>query len=231
MAQCKGRYADKELAFTNGKVFYTERRCLGKALEDDLCNRCIVKQKIPFDPPFQVDQFQGKVGDEYFKRSVLYGSPWFQKKTLVEGFEISQHDLKLAKQAQRDAMMGTQMPRKKKEEVAVPAVAAPVQEKPKKPRAPRKKKEEASAPAPAPVVPPTTSSPIAVESAEEPLEALEVIKIPVTLKSINGKQVWYDSKKSKVYEVKKDQGVGQYLGRYDSAETKIVEFPDSDVDV
>jgi hypothetical protein len=235
MAQCKGRYADKELSFTNSKVFYTERRCIGKATEDELCSRCCVKQKIPFNAPLQIDQFQGKVGEDYFKRSVLYGSPWFLRKTHDEGFEVSLQDLRLAKQAQREAVMGTQMPRKKKEDVPVAAQASqvekpvPAQEKPKKPRAPRKKKEEA--PPPAPSI--TVAAPIAlaVESAEEPLEALEVIKIPVTLKTIHGKQVWYDSKKSKVYEVKKDKSVGKYLGRFDSAEDKIADFPDSDVDV
>jgi len=108
------------------------------------------------------------------------------------------------------------------------------QEKPKKPRAPRKKKEEAPpppAPAPVPLPPVTSVTPIAVESAEEPLEALDVIKIPVILKTIHGKQVWYDSKKSKVYEVKKDKGIGKYLGRFDSAKETIADFPDSDVDV
>ena len=237
MAQCKGRYADKELSFTNGKVFYTERRCIGKATEDELCTRCCVKQKIPFNAPLQIDQFQGKVGQEYFKRSVLYGSPWFLRKTQDEGFEVSLQDLRLAKQAQREAVMGTQMPRKKKEVVTAPLAKqeekpapAPAQEvKPKKPRAPRKKKEEA--PPPTPNVTIAASAPIAVESAEEPLEALEVIKIPVTLKTIHGKQVWYDSKKSKVYEVKKDKSVGKYLGRFDSAEDTIADFPDSDVDV
>lgn len=236
MSQCKGRYADKELTFSNGKPFYTERRCVGKVLEGDLCNRCKIKEKIPFDPPRQVEQFQGKVGEEYFKKSVLYGSPWFLKKVEQEDYEVSKEDLIVAKQAQRDAIYGTQMPRKKKE--TAPAPAPPVQTtpqpeiKPKKPRAPRKKKEEvAPAPTPTPTPVPVDPTPIAVESAEEPLEALEVIKIPVTLKSIQGKQVWYDSKKSKVYEVKKDKSVGKYLGRFDSAEDKIVEFPDSDVDV
>jgi hypothetical protein len=231
MAQCKGRYADKELSFTNGRVFYTEKRCLGKALEEDLCKTCQKREKIPFDPPNQITQYQGKVGEEYFKKSVLYGSPWFLKK--IQELEVSPIDLEIAKLAQREASMETQMPpRKKKEEVVAPVPAPAVQEKPqekpKKPRAPRKKKEEPVPPQP-PVPAPTV--PIAVESAEEPIEALEVVKIPVSLKTINGKQVWYDSKKSKVYELKKDKSVGRYLGRFDSAEDKIVEFPDSDVDV
>jgi len=235
MAQCKGRYADKELTFTNGREFYTEIRCLGKALTGDLCKKCVKNEHIPFNPRLQLDQFQGKVGEEYFKKSVLYGSPWYLKKVERDNYEVSQENLATAKQAQRDALYGTQMPRKKKEEAPAPAAPAPKEVKPevkqevkpKKPRAPRKKKEETPPPPPAPE--PTV--PIAVESAEEPLEALEVIKIPVTLKTIHGKQVWYDSKKSKVYELKKDKTVGQYLGRFDSAEDKIVDFPDSDVDV
>jgi len=233
MAQCKGRYADKEFFFTNGRSFYTEKRCLGKALEEmDLCKWCVKKEMIPFDPPNQLDQFQGKVGEDYFKRSILFGSPWFLKKVDLEEFAISQDNLTCAKQAQRDAIIGNQMPRKKKEDVVVVAAPvpapAPKDEKPKKPRVPRKKKDVVVAPPPVAV---TSTAPIAVESAEEPLEALDVIKIPVTLKTIHGKQVWYDSKKSKVYELKKDKSIGNYLGRFDSAEDKIVEFPDSDVDV
>jgi hypothetical protein len=232
MAQCKGRYADKEISFTNGRSFWTEKRCLGKALDDDLCKWCVKKEQIPFDPPNQLEQYQGKVGQEYFKRSVLYGSPWFLKKNELEDFGVSPGDLKVAIQAQRDAIIGTQMPRKKKEDVVAPvAPVAPVtkEEPPKKPRAPRKKKEAEAPPAPV-IVPPTMATPIAVESSEEPLEALEVVKIPVVLKTVNGKQYWYESKKSKVYEHKKDKSVGNYLGRFDSAEDKIVEFPDSDVD-
>jgi hypothetical protein len=233
MAQCKGRYADQELTFTNGREFYTEKRCSRKALDGELCKRCEKNEKIPFDPRHQLEQFQGKVGEEYFKKSVLYGSPWFLKKVERDNYEIAKDVLAIAKQAQRDAIYGTQMPRKKKEETPA-AAPAPVPEvkpevKAKKPRAPRKKKEETPTPPPPPAPEPT--APIAVESAEEPLEALEVIKISVTLKTINGKQVWYDSKKSKVYELKKDKSVGKYLGRFDSAEDKIADFPDSDVDV
>lgn len=229
MTQCKARYADKELSFTNGRSFWTEKRCLGKALEEDLCKWCMKKEAAPFDPPNQLEQYQGKVGQAYFKKSVLYGSPWFLKKAELEDFEISPGDLNCAIQAQRDAIIGTQMPpRKKKDEI--PTATPPAkEEKPKKPRAPRKKKEEAPVPAPI-IVPTQTTTAIAVESSEEPLEALEVVKIPVTLKIVNGKQYWYDSKKSKVYEHKKDKGVGKYLGRFDSAEDTIVEFPDSDVD-
>ena len=232
MTQCKARYADKEIFFKNGRSFWTEKRCLGKALEDDLCKWCVKKEIIPFDPPNQLEQYQGKVGQEYFKRSVLYGSPWFLKKAELEDFTISPGDLKVAIQAQRDAIIGTQMPpRKKKEDVASPApVVAPAtkEEPPKKPRAPRKKKEAPPAPVIAPAA--TATTPIAVESSEDPLEALEVVKIPVSLKTIKGKQYWYDSKKSKVYEHKKDKGVGNYVGRFDSAEDTLVEFPDSDVD-
>jgi hypothetical protein len=232
MAQCKGRYADKELFFKNGRSFWTEKRCLGKALEDDLCKWCVKKETVPFDPPNQLEQYQGKIGEEYFKRSVLYGAPWFLKKTELDEFEVSPGDLKLAIQAQRDAIIGTQMPRKKKEDVPPPAAPVAKDEPPKKPRAPRKKKE--TAPVPAPVIvataTATATTPIAVESSEEPLEALEVVKIPVVLKTVNGKQYWYDSKKSKVYEHKKDKSVGNYLGRFDPAEDTIVEFPDSDVD-
>lgn len=228
MSQCKGRYADKECYFKNGTLYYTEKRCLGKATGEDsedpeLCKWCIPKSKIPFESADQKFLYQGKVGEAYFKKSHLFGSPWFLRRNEHEDYTIEKEEFKLAKQAQREAIEGKQMPpRKKKEEAAAPAEA-------KKPRAPRKPKVVA-APAPAPMNP-SAPSPVAVETLEEPLEALEVVKIPVQLKTIGEKSYWYDSKKSKVYEKLKDQGIGKYLGRYHSAEDKVVDFPDSDVDV
>ena len=70
----------------------------------------------------------------------------------------------------------------------------------------------------------------AVEVAEEPLEAVEVIKIQLVPKIIDCKSYWYDSSKDKVYEKPKDGTIGKYLGRYDSREQALVSFPDSDVE-
>jgi hypothetical protein len=70
----------------------------------------------------------------------------------------------------------------------------------------------------------------AVEVAEEPLEAIEVIKIQLVPKIIADKSYWYDSSKDKVYEKPKDGTIGKYLGRYDSREQTVVSFPDSDVE-
>ena len=70
----------------------------------------------------------------------------------------------------------------------------------------------------------------AVEVAEEPLEAIEVIKIQLVAKTIVDKVYWYDSTKDKVYEKPKDGTIGKYLGRYDSREQTLVSFPDSDVE-
>ena len=70
----------------------------------------------------------------------------------------------------------------------------------------------------------------AVEVAEEPLEAIEVIKIQLVPKTISDKSYWYDSTKDKVYEKTKDGAIGKYLGRYDSREQTLVSFPDSDVE-
>jgi len=70
----------------------------------------------------------------------------------------------------------------------------------------------------------------AVEVAEEPLEAVEVIKIQLVPKIIADKSYWFDSSKDKVYEKQKDGTIGKYLGRYDSREQALVSFPDSDIE-
>jgi hypothetical protein len=70
----------------------------------------------------------------------------------------------------------------------------------------------------------------AVEVAETPLEAIEVIKIQLVPKVIGDKSYWLDSSKDKVYEKTKDGSIGKYLGRYDSHEQTLVSFPDSDVE-
>lgn len=251
MSQCKGRYADKECFFKNNKIYFTEKRCLGtSSCEDDLCKNCSAKSTIPFDSKDQKNLYQGKVGEPYFARSHLFGSPWFLKRNNLEEYVISNEDYRIAKEAQRIAIEGNQMPRKKKEDEGnkikevkpkqvkakegkdeKPKETKPKETKPKetKPKEtkPRKKKE----PVVASTTPAPTPAPVAVEVFEEPLEAFEVIKIPVISKTIQEKTVWYESKKNKVYEQKKDNGIGKYLGRYDSAEDKIVDFPDSDLDV
>ena len=103
----------------------------------------------------------------------------------------------------------------------LPAPAPPVQSKP--------------TPKPKKVVKKTVPVPVAtvakaVEVAEEPLEAIEVIKIQLVPKIIDCKSYWYDSTKDKVYEKPKDGTIGKYLGRYDSREQALVSFPDSDVE-
>ena len=121
MSQCKGRYADKECHFQNGRIYYTEKRCTIKAAgkrcsDPELCIRCYKKSCEPFDSKKQSKGFQGKVGGEYFKRSYIFGSPWFLEKNEQKEYTISDEDFHQAKEAQRIAILGTQMPRKKKEE-------------------------------------------------------------------------------------------------------------------
>jgi uncharacterized protein with WD repeat len=102
---------------------------------------------------------------------------------------------------------------------------SPVQPKPETKQVPKPKKVvKKTVPVPMPQIAK------AVEVAEEPLEAIEVIKIQLVPKIISDKSYWYDPTKDKVYEKPKDGTIGKYLGRYDSREQALVSFPDSDVE-
>ena len=114
----------------------------------------------------------------------------------------------------------TTAPRPQAEPTPVPAPATPVEPKP----SPKPKKVVKKTPVAIPQVAK------AVEVAEEPLEAVEVIKIQLVAKTIADKVYWYDSTKDKVYEKPSDGTIGKYLGRYDSREQTLVSFPDSDVE-
>ena len=108
---------------------------------------------------------------------------------------------------------------------SIPVPTRPVEPKPAPKPAPKPKKVVKKTP-----VAPVPQIAKAVEVAEEPLEAIEVIKIQLVPKTIADKSYWYDSTKDKVYEKPNDGTIGKYLGRYDSREQTLVSFPDSDVE-
>ena len=262
--QCKGRYTKEKngLKFPTKGFYFTEKRCGEIATQDGLCNEClekrkktIVKDELNYTPKYQQYSFQGKVDEDYYENSWIYGSPRYLKWAGMDGNTLKPKELAVAEAAQRIARGNLEMkvkapnteakklgrPKKNGTVVSalsgpqatsteiptptpVPVAVTPVVEQKPKPTPKPKKVVKKTAPVPMPQVAK------AVEVAEEPLEAVEVIKIQLVPKIIADKSYWYDSSKDKVYEKPKDGTIGKYLGRYDSREQALVSFPDSDVE-
>jgi hypothetical protein len=249
----------KEIPFPTKSGYFTERRCGEIAAHDELCEGCIEKRKLTivkdglnYTPKNQQSQYLGKVDEPYYENCWLFGSPRYLKFAGLDGNALSGVDLTKAETAQRIARGNLEMKAKApKAEVkklgstkkngtvvstpAEPATATPtpppvstpaplvVEQKPKPMPKPKKVVKKN-----APVAVVQVAK--AVEVAEEPLEAIEVIKIQLVPKVIADKSYWLDSSKDKVYEKTKDGAIGKYLGRYDSREQTLVSFPDSDVE-
>jgi hypothetical protein len=258
--QCKGRYTKekKEIPFPIKSGYFTERRCGEIAIHDELCDSCIEKRKLTFVLKNQQSHYLGKIDEPYIDNCWLFGSSRYLKFAALEGNMPTAKQITEAETAQRiargtlemkvkapsteakkggrskkngtvvSALPGQQGPSATTTEIPTPppvtvAAASVVEQKPK-PTPKPKKVVKKTAPVPMPQVAK------AVEVAEEPLEAIEVIKIQLVSKIIADKSYWYDSSKDKLYEKPKDGTIGKYLGRYDSREQTLVSFPDSDVE-
>ena len=249
----------KEIPFPTKSGYFTERRCGEIATQDELCDHCIEKRKLTiikdelcYTPKNQQCQYLGKVDEPYYENCWLFGSPRYLKFAGLDGNALSGVDLTKAETAQRIARGNLEMKvkapkteakkvgRPKKNGTVVSTPSGPATEIPAPPSIPAPAPpvvEQKPKPTPKPkkVVKKTVPVPVAtvakaVEVAEEPLEAIEVIKIQLVPKIIDCKSYWYDSTKDKVYEKPKDGTIGKYLGRYDSREQALVSFPDSDVE-
>ena len=250
--QCKGRYTKekKEIPFPTKSGYFTERRCGEIATEDELCDACFEKRKLTFVLKNQQSHYLGKIDEPYIENCWLFGSPRYLKFAALEGNMPSTKQIAEAETAQRIARGTLEMKvkaepkteakkagRSKKNGTMVSAATGPpaATSTPALVSAPVPPIEPKPTPKPKKVVKKTVPVPVpqiakAVEVAEEPLEAIEVIKIQLVSKIIADKSYWYDSTKDKVYEKPKDGTIGKYLGRYDSREQALVSFPDSDVE-
>ena len=249
--QCKGRYTKekKEIPFPTKSGYFTERRCGEIATQDELCDSCIEKRKLAFVLKNQQSHYLGKIDEPYIDNCWLFGSSRYLKFAALEGNMPSAKQITEAETAQRIARGTLEMKvkapnteakkigRPKKNGTVVSALSEPTTATPTPPpvAAPTPPVQSKPTPKPKKVVKKTAPVPMpqvakAVEVAEEPLEAIEVIKIQLVPKIIADKSYWYDSTKDKVYEKPKDGTIGKYLGRYDSREQALVSFPDSDVE-
>jgi hypothetical protein len=113
------------------------------------------------------------------------------------------------------------------EPVAVPVVAAAAAPKPapaaKPKKTPAKKAGAAAAPTPVENQIPGPKARVDVGTRADPVDDVQTIH--VVAKTLGGRQVYYEPKKDKVYDLK-----FKYLGRWDSKKGAIVAFADSDAE-
>jgi len=110
--QCKGRYTKEKngLKFPTKGFYFTEKRCGEIATQDELCNEClekrkktIVKDELNYTPKYQQYSFQGKVDEDYYENSWIYGSPRYLKWAGIDGNTLKPKELAVAEAAQRIA--------------------------------------------------------------------------------------------------------------------------------
>ncbi len=211
--QCKARYCreKKELAFPLRSGYFTELRCgnlaLGDGPDPELCEKCQVKASKPFRVACQQGQYQGKVDEPYFEGSWIFGSDRFEKFNAIPGNRLSDEDYARAEAAQKIARQGSEM--KSKAEPKIKPTAQKARGRPKI-------VNQVIQPTAAPVKP--VSLPVAVELLDEPLDALEVVKIKVKKMEVDGKTYWLDTKDSDVYESAKGDSVGKKIGTWNTDE-------------
>ena len=220
--QCKGRYCreKKELPFLVKSGYFTELRCSNLADEEcpdpDLCQRCLTKSAKSFRTACQQGQYQGKVDEPYYDGSWIFGSDRFRKFNTMPGNAISSEDFARAEAAQKIARQGSEMKQKASEPVKVSSPTNSTVSK----RLPSEKSKLKASAVPSPP-PKPLCMPIGVELLDEPLEAIEVIKIKVKRLEFNGNSYWIDTKTSDIYTSGKQNSVGKKIGIWNADEETI----------
>jgi hypothetical protein len=207
-----------------------------------MCARCSQKKKTPLHYNKSYDH--GLVDGPYLEGSQLFDTPYYH--WAVEKFgPPNPVDVQKAMEAQRVARGGANVEPKVVEKVKPKVVRAkppkeeqkesPV-EKPKKKTGPKPKTATKKEAVPAIVAPveeakPLTKLPEApMESMDDPLPVIEVIKVVLKPFTVGQTTYWRDGEREKLY--KKEGGKkGPYVGRWDHFTQSIVrDAPDSDSD-
>jgi hypothetical protein len=231
--------------------FYLEYRCTNKPnVGTELCTRCTGRtaDKIQSSGKYDHGVMTGPIPDH----SHIYGSAWYHTACTSWGLP-SQDLIELAEEHHRMAMEGIRV---HVENVVVQDVLPEiVQDVPKK--APRKvritrhttePKVEPGAepdPTPEPKTKQPRKKPVSAMPRNEPsivathierdteecyLDDYEIEYIKLSPFEHNGMMYLKDSQKNKLFE-RKQNGVGNYIGRYDSyTETIRTDIPDSDAE-
>lgn len=247
MATCKARCTtyDSRLYFADGKHrFFMELRC-GEPSEGPMCTRCSQKKKTPLHYNKSYDH--GLVDGPYLEGSQLYDTPYYH--WAVEKFgPPNPIDVQKAMEAQRIARGGAKVVESevvKPTKVAKPKVVrakAPKEEPVEKPKketkktGPKPKTAAKKEVAPAIVAPVEEAKPLVklpeapMESMDDPLPVIEVIKVVLKPFTVGQTTYWRDGEREKLY--KKEGGKkGPYVGRWDHFTQSIIrDAPDSDSD-
>lgn len=235
-SQCLGRLVRDTrgvglLSFVEGGVFHIPFRCESISRTGDLCDSCIEKERKTAEKVRGItgttiqgmlpSYLNGRVTEPIPFWSRLYDGAWYRLK-IESGCTISEDVMARAKKAAEVAYEGVTT-------VAPQPMAGKVRAK----KAPVAAPVAASLPAPvvaAPLpvqkarrIPIKESKPVAILETEElPVESIE--EIHVRCIEIDGRSLYVDPKKEKVYDLK-----FKYLGRLKDGQ--IHAFPDSDADI
>jgi hypothetical protein len=229
-----------ELKFVNKPKFgfFIPARCKNTATKN-ICDPCNARlERIPAllerwkgTMQNQSEQVHGLVGESIPEWSRLYKSPYYESK-IANGWSVSEEALQIAEEAYKavENITVEMAPRKKVLPVAVP-VAVPVPVPPAPAPAPPPVPVPAPAPAPAPVQPKKRASkqkaqPVPTAIIEPCQDNPIIVNIKVQAIEIDGRTVYFNSEKGKVYDMKYN-----YLGRYNRRQDKIdTTYADSDLE-
>lgn len=211
--QCKGRYCKeaREIKFPLISGYFTEIRCKQFATENpidkELCDKCAEQKKAGFRCKNQQSYYQGKIDEPYFENSWMYGSPRFLKYVAIPGNSPPADALKAAEEAQRTAREGGQM-----KEGEAPK---------KKPGRPAGSKTVNKVIQPSVKKTGVGVKSVAVESPEEPIEVLDVVKVSLKPFAFKETNYWYDENTHLLYEAP-NGSIGGLVGRWIPDEGKLM---------
>lgn len=247
---CQKRITCQDLLvrFGDGKHrFYLESVCGNPVAKGNLCINCchLLQQTKTQD----VKTFpHGNVLEDYTEKSHIFDSPWYHKKVKTYGLP-SEKDIELAMESQRRAKSGkrtrsikelleslggtihkvdTEMPKEspklnalkvkrinkksdKNSDKNIETVNITIESK---------KQTEFNSSILDKVIPLSIRY---IESMDDPIEIIEVVRISLKKMVINGKTFWKESEGNRIYEYLGSCKKGEYLGIYDIESGEIVE--------
>lgn len=183
-------------------------------IDSELCDRCAIQKEAGFRYKNQQSYYQGKIDEPYFENSWLFGSPRYLKYAALPGNMPSTDAIAYAEAAQKTAREGDKM--KGEGEGAEKEKGKRKTNPDKKITLPKPKDELKKGVAIVKI------NAVAVESDEAPIEAIEVVRIPLKLLYIDGAKFWHDANKNQVYEFLENDGIGKQIGRFDTEKKKVV---------
>ena len=222
------------LEFEQGGLFHVPLRCGNFSGRGDLCESCLKREEKTREKVAKITGttiegmhpalLMGRVTEPSPFWSRLYDGAWFRLK-IEEGYTLSKEVMAKAKKAAEVAYTGVEtatpqpLPAKRgggKKKVLAPVVPLPVPVVAEAPKPPVKRATKR------PTV--AVAAPVAtVNTSESPLPIEEVIHVKIRKQEVDGRALYLDPKKSKLYDLK-----FKYIGRLKDG--AIVSFPDSDAE-